>query len=117
MNVPTPTGKSNGLKTVALKVDDELHAQLMAVAQLEGITATELIRDAVVNHLRVKQEDGSLAARAQAVLDEIEREAASKREAIAAMFGTTNVAPQGAAKASRARKPGSTSNDPPTRPG
>lgn len=105
---------TNGLKTVALKVDDELHAQLMAVAQLEGITATELIRDAVVNHLKAKQEDGSLAARAQAVLEDIEREAASKRDAISAMFGNTKVTPTGAAKASRSRKAGSTPSNPST---
>lgn len=79
------------MKTVAIKVDDELHAQLMAIAQLEGVSATELIRDAVVNHLQAKQADGSLAARAQAVLDEIEHEAATKREAISAMFGSAGV--------------------------
>ena len=77
------------MKTVAIKVDDELHAQLMAIASLEGVTATEIIRDAVVAHLQAKQEDGSLAARAQAVLDEIDRDAATKREAIANMFGPT----------------------------
>jgi len=87
-NQPTNHRGGNGLKTVALKVDDELHAQLTAVAQLEGITVTELIRDAVVAHLKSKQDDGSLAARAQAVLDEIDREAAGKRDAISAMFGT-----------------------------
>lgn len=96
------------MKTVAIKVDDALHAQLTAVAQLEGVTATELIRDAVVAHLEAKQADGSLAARAQAVLDEIDREAASKREAIATMFGgakpTTGKASRPASKATGASK-------------
>lgn len=87
------------MRTVALKVDDELHTQLMAVASLEGVTATEIIRDALVAHLKAKQEDGSLAARAEEVLEEIEREAAGKRDAIAAMFGTTGAA--SAAKSSR----------------
>ena len=90
------------MKTVAIKVDDALHAQLTAVAQLEGVTATELIRDAVVAHLEAKQADGSLAARAQAVLDEIDREAASKREAIATMFGSAK--PESGKPAGRARK-------------
>ncbi len=90
------------MKTVAIKVEDELHAQLMAIAQLEGVTATELIRDGLINHLKAKQEDGSLAARAEAVLEDIEREAASKRKAISAMFGTTGAGTP--AKASRTRK-------------
>ena len=77
------------MKTVAIKIDDELHAQLMAIASLEGVTATEIIRDGVVAHLQAKQADGSLAAKAQAVLDDIDREAQLKREAIANMFGTT----------------------------
>ena len=89
------------MKTVAIKVDDELHAQLMAIAQLEGVTATELIRDAVVAHLQAKQADGSLAERAQAVLDEIERDAATKRQAIAAMLGTG----QPATRSRKATKP------------
>lgn len=90
------------MKTVAIKVDDALHAQLTAVAQLEGVTATELIRDAVIAHLEAKQADGSLAARAQAVLDEIDREAASKREAIATMFGSAK--PDTGKAAGRTRK-------------
>ncbi len=96
------------MKTVAIKVDDELHAQLMAIAALEGVTATELIRDAVVNHLKAKQEDGSLAARAEAVLEDIEREAASKRDAIAAMFGTTQPPAAAQGRTRKAAKP----NDP-----
>ena len=43
-----------------------------------------------------------LAARAQAVLDEIDREAASKREAIATMFGGAK--PESGKPAGRTRK-------------
>ena len=58
--------------------------------------------DAVIAHLEAKQADGSLAARAQAVLDEIDREAASKREAIATMFGSAK--PETGKAAGRTRK-------------
>jgi predicted transcriptional regulator len=81
------------MKTIAIKIDDELHAQLMAIAQLEGVTATEIIRDGVIAHLQAKQADGSLATKAQAVLDEIEREADVKRKAIANMLGSTGASP------------------------
>lgn len=84
------------MKTLAFKADDELHAQLTAIAQLEETTVTELIRTAVVNHLEAKRADGTLAARAQQALDEIDRDAAARRDAISAMLGSTeSPAPRG----------------------
>lgn len=105
-----PSG-GNGLKTVAIKVNDELHGQMLAIAQLEGITITELMRQAVVNHLEAKRNDGSLAARAQAALDDIDREATAKREAIAAMLGDTGTAtPRGRSRAKASAKDPETSD-------
>lgn len=102
------------MKTIAIKIDDELHSQLMAIAQLEGVTATEIIRDGVIAHLQTKQADGSLAAKAQAVLDEIDREAEAKRAAIEGMLGTTGATPaKGRTRKAAAAKPGN--GDPATR--
>ncbi len=38
-------------KTLAIKMSDELHAQASAVAQLEGISLTELIRTSIEGYL------------------------------------------------------------------
>lgn len=76
------------LKTIALKVDNSTADQLAVIAQLEGRTVTELVREAVERHLEAKQADGSLAARAEAVLAEIEQEAKSKKDALSALLNT-----------------------------
>ena len=74
-------------KTLAFRFDDDLHQQLSIVAQLEDTTITDLVRQAINAMLESKRADGSLAARAEAVLADIEREAASRRDAIATLMG------------------------------
>jgi hypothetical protein len=83
-----PNGK-NSVKTLGIKLPPELHAQFALVAQLDGLSLTDAIRRAVELYVETKQNEGDFAARAQAALDEIEREAAARREAITALFGTT----------------------------
>lgn len=88
-------------KTLAIRLDDELHAAATAVAQLEGISLTELIRSSLEAHLEAKRDSGELAARAQSVLDQIEAEAEVRRQAIAGLLGNSTEAN----KPTRRRKP------------
>lgn len=81
-----PTGK-NGVKTLGIKLPPELHAQFALVAQLDGLNLTDAIRRAVEFYVTSKQNEADFAARAQAALEEIEREAAARRDAITALFG------------------------------
>jgi len=74
------------MKTLAIRLEDDVHAQLGLVAQLDGTTVTEEIRQAIEAHLARKRESGELSERANAVLEEIEREAAAKRDAVQALF-------------------------------
>lgn len=70
------------MKTVAIKVDDDLHAQLVVVAQLEGVTLTDVIRQAVEGHIdRLRRGDG-LAAKAKGFLDAIDQEAQTRKQAV-----------------------------------
>jgi predicted transcriptional regulator len=80
------------MKTLAIRLDDELHAQLSVLAQLEGVTITDEIRQAIESHLTIKRDQPDIAAKAQAVLDDIEREALARRDAIATMFGSSTPA-------------------------
>ena len=89
-------------KTLAIKLSDELHAQAAAVASLEGISLTELIRTSIEGYLDTKRDSGELQQRAQAVLDDIERDAKARQAAIATLFGTTERT--GEAKPAAARK-------------
>ena len=80
------------MKTMAIRLEDELHAQLALVAQLESTTVTDLIRSAVTGY--IEQRKAELSSRAEAALAEIEREAAARRQAITALFGgQANTAP------------------------
>lgn len=73
------------MKTLAIRLEDELHAQLSLIAQLESQTITDAIRAAVLTY--VESRKASLSNHAEAALAEIEREATARRQAITALFG------------------------------
>ncbi len=76
-----------GTKTLGIKLPDALHAQLVLISSLEGLSLTDAIRQAIDGYIEKKRGEGDLAARAAQAADEIEREAAMRREALNALFG------------------------------
>lgn len=74
------------MKTTAIRLEDELYAQLTVIAQLGGQTVTDAIRTAVLEY--IEQRKTSLSSHADSVLAEIERDAAVRRQAITALFGS-----------------------------
>lgn len=82
----------NGVKTLGIKVPDALHAQFALVAQLDGISLNDAALRAVELYVASKRQEPDFAARAQAALEAIEREAAARRGAIEGLFGTTEQA-------------------------
>lgn len=101
--------RAQHLKTLAVRVEESLHAQLRFIAQLSGTTITEEIRRAIEQRITTAQDDPDLIARAQQVREEIEREAAARSAAIAGFIGTTTVtaAVGEAPKPRRSSKPAS----------
>jgi hypothetical protein len=99
----TEPGGKNGVKTLGIKLPPELHAQFALVASLDGLSLTDAIRRAVEHYVESKQGEADFATRAQQALEEIEREAAARREAITALFGQNVQAEDGKA-ASRTRR-------------
>jgi predicted DNA-binding protein len=79
------------MKTTAIRLEEELHAQLAIVAQLEDQTVTDAIRAAIVVY--IEQRKAALSRHAEAALADIEREAATRRQAITALFGESAAAP------------------------
>jgi hypothetical protein len=77
------------VKTLAIRLEEDLHAQLSVLAQLRESTITDEIRLALENHLEASKSDTELTNRAQAVLDDIEREAKGRKDAIATLFSKT----------------------------
>ncbi len=78
------TGK--GYKTLAIRLDDDVHAQLQVIARLQESSIAAEIQQAIAAHLETKRSDPELSAKASEVLDDIEREAAIRQQAIADLF-------------------------------
>ncbi|MFL6099502.1 MAG: hypothetical protein ACJ71T_06070 [Actinomycetales bacterium] len=94
-------------KTLAIRIEEGLHAQLRFIAQLSGSSISDEIRTAIQNRITAAQEDPELIAKAQATRDDIEREAAARSAAIAGFIGTTagGAAASRTARARRGRNP------------
>ena len=75
------------MKTLAIRLEEDQHAQLSVIAQLEELTVTDAIRQAIEQWVEARRDSPALKQRAQAVLEDIEQEAASRRGAIAALLG------------------------------
>lgn len=76
------------MKTMAIRLEDDLHAQLNVIATLEGETITDIIRASIIAYIESRKD--ALASKAEAALEEIERDAEARRQAIAALFGTSS---------------------------
>jgi len=92
------------VKTLAIRLDDELHAQLSVLAQLSGTSLTDEIRQAIEAHLEAMRANPDLSKRAKQVAEEIEQEAQARQAAIATLFGNPSGQPK-EAKAGSKRPP------------
>src|SRR4051812_26155887 len=81
------TAGSGQLRTLAVRVSEDLRAQLDIIAQLTGRSATEEIRLALEHWIEKTKTDPEILKKAQQVQAEIERKAQTQRSAIAAIFG------------------------------
>ena len=98
------------MKTLAIRLDDELHAQLSVVAQLSGTSLTDEIRQALEVHLEAKRANPELTQRAKAVSEEIEQEAQARQAAITTLFGSAEQpaeSPKASGKRPRSSEDGS----------
>jgi predicted DNA-binding protein len=95
------------MKTIAIRLEDEVSELLGLVAQLEGTTQIDQIREAINAHLEKKVAGGDLTTRAQAALDEVEREASAKRKAIEQLVGDVAGKVSAAKSTTRRRQGGS----------
>ena len=87
-----PTSRS-GVKTLAIRLPDELHAQLVLVASLEDQSLTDTIRQAIEELIERKRADGDLAAQAAKALEEMEQETQARKQALQALLGPSGPAP------------------------
>jgi predicted DNA-binding protein len=98
------------MKTLAVRLTDELMDLLAVVSQIEGSTMVDQIREAIEAHLAEKASQPDFAEKAQAILDEIDREASARKDAIGSLFGsqpktTTAPAPKGRSRRGQSAEP------------
>jgi hypothetical protein len=94
--MPTPDESAKGVKTLGIRLQPDVHAQLSFIAQLREGTITDEIQIAVAEHIAHAKNDPELRGRADAARAEIEREAAARQKAIAGLFaGAESPAPSG----------------------
>lgn len=107
---PTPAaaGVGSQLRTLAVRITEDLRAQLDIVAQLTGRSTTEEIRLALEHWIEKVKSDPAIQKKAEAIRAEIERKAQTRRKAIAAIFGgdssTTDESEAGASPRPGARR-------------
>jgi hypothetical protein len=84
------------MKTMAIRFEDELHAQLSMLAKLEELSVADAIRQAIEGWVKERRARPELVERAQQLLGDIDREANTRRGAIEALL--SDAAPTASAK-------------------
>jgi len=82
-----PEPGDGGVKTLAIRLEGDVHSRLTLVAQLDGLSITEAIRKAIEEYITSKQAEGDFAERAAALLDELDRQAALRRVQLEELLG------------------------------
>lgn len=97
----TPAASSQ-MRTLAVRINDDLRAQLDVIAQLNSRSVTEEIRIALETWIETSKSDPKVLQRAESVRADIEREAKTRQSAIEAIFGDA----PGGAKAPKGKAAG-----------
>lgn len=101
----------SGLKTLAIRLDPGVHAQLSFIAQLRGQTINDEGIAAIVDHVQRAKNDPELRAKADSAQKEIERDAAVKNAAIASIFTDTPTGKAAPPSRAQARRTGDATKD------
>jgi hypothetical protein len=95
----TSTNGKNGVKTLGIRYQPALHTQLTVIAQLRGHSFQDEVIAASEAHVEAAKQDPELVGRLQAAIADIDRDAANRRDALAALFSTTELEAEAADQA------------------
>jgi hypothetical protein len=93
----TSTSGKNGFKTLGIRFRSDLHTQITVIAQLRGRSFQDEVIAASEAHVAQAKSDPALVTRIQAAIADIDRDAASRRDALAALFSTAEPTAEAAA--------------------
>jgi hypothetical protein len=97
-----PEPKGTDVRTLAVRVSPDYHAQLSMVAQVDGMSLTDLMMQALDNHMAARREAPDFKAKVQEALAEAEAQMARTRAMLLGALpeGETQSGPSGEAPAS-----------------
>lgn len=75
-------------RTIAIRVEPELHEQLTLLARLASRTLADEIREAIDTHIDRKRGEVDLTKQAEQALAEIDKAADERRKAIKSLLGS-----------------------------
>jgi predicted transcriptional regulator len=93
------------MRTLAIRLDDELHAQLGMIAKLEELTLTDALLQAIDQWIGERKNNPKLQARAAAILADIDKDAATRKGAIEALLGNEGTPSRTKGSTTRGRGP------------
>ena len=94
------SGAAGAVKTLGVQLSEDRHSQFSLLAGLEGLSLKDAVLAAVDLYIATRKE--ALAEKANQALAEVEREAALKRDALTALFGSPS---ESSAEAAKPTKP------------
>lgn len=83
------------MRTIAIRVEEEFREQLVLLAQLSGRSLTDEVIEALNQHIARRSKEVDLTAQAEAALDAIDREHATRRGAIESLLGKKGAGAEG----------------------
>jgi uncharacterized membrane-anchored protein YjiN (DUF445 family) len=89
---PQYAGATSQMRTLAVRITDDLRAQLDVIAQLNDRSVTEEIRLSLEDWIERSKSDPQVLKRAETVRADIEREAQTRRNATEAIFASSTTA-------------------------
>ena len=95
-----PEPKGSDVRTLAVRVSPDFHAQLSMVAQVDGISLTDLMMTALQNHVAARRQAEDFQAKVQAALAEEEARMARTRAMLLGTAPTESTTPETSADAS-----------------
>lgn len=82
-----PESKNSDVRTLAVRISPDFHAQLSMVAQVDGVSLTDLMMAALENYVASRRQAEDFQAKVQAALAEEEARMARTR---AMLLGTVS---------------------------
>jgi hypothetical protein len=101
-----PEPKTSDVRTLAVRVSPDFHAQLSMVAQVDGVSLTDLMMTALENHVATRREAEDFKDKVQAALAEAETQLARTKAMLLGTLpeGTTDETGTGAPATGRGRR-------------